>query len=127
MEIDNGVKQVGILLFEEFETLDVFGPVEIFAVAKENYRVCFYSESGGIINNSHGVGVESLSLDRIMGGVDIFLIPGGYGTRREVLRTDFMTKIKQVAEASPYVLTVCTGSGLLAKTGLLDARTATSN
>jgi len=127
METDNGIKQVGILLFEEFETLDVFGPVEIFAVAKEFYKVCFYSESGGIINNSHGVAVESLSLDRIMGGVDIFLIPGGYGTRREVLRTDFIAKIKQVAEASPYVLTVCTGSGLLAKTGLLDERTATSN
>ena len=60
-------------------------------------------------------------------GTDIFLIPGGYGTRREVNNNNLLSQIKQIAIASKYVLTVCTGSALLAKTGLLDNRVATSN
>jgi transcriptional regulator GlxA family with amidase domain len=120
-------KLVGVLLFDEFETLDVFGPVEIFGVTKGEYSISFYSELGGMIKNSHGVAVDSLPLAAITAGVDIFLIPGGYGTRREVLREGFLAAIKQIAEKSRYVLTVCTGSALLAKTGLLDGRRATSN
>lgn len=121
------MKQVAILLFDDFETLDVFGPVEIFGVLKTEYTISFYSTFGGLVKNNHGVVVDSLALENIKEGVDIFLIPGGYGTRIEVNNTDFITSLKQIAEASNYVLTVCTGSGLLAKTGLLDHKEATSN
>jgi putative intracellular protease/amidase len=72
---------------------------------------------GGMIKNSHGVAVDSQPLVEITDGIDIFLIPGGYGTRREVLREDFVAAIKKIAANSRYVLTVCTGSALLAKTG----------
>lgn len=119
--------QVAVLLFDDFETLDVFGPVEIFGVLKTDYQVSFYSAFGGLVKNNHGVAVDSLPLHNINEGVDIFLIPGGYGTRIEVNNTDFITNLKQIAEASKYVLTVCTGTALLAKTGLLDNKEATSN
>lgn len=119
--------QVAILLFEDFETLDVFGPVEIFGLAKEDYQVSFYSESGGIVKNSHRVAVESLQLENVLRGVDVFLIPGGYGTRKEINNGNLLSQIRQISMASNYVLTVCTGSALLAKTGLLDDRPATSN
>ncbi len=118
---------IGILLFEDFETLDVFGPVEIFGVLKEHYQLFFYSFSGGLIKNSHGVSVQSRNIDEIENGIDIFLIPGGYGTRKEVDNVLLIDKIKQISLLSKYVLTVCTGSALLAKTGLLDDRKATSN
>ena len=121
------MKQVAVLLFDDFETLDVFGPVEIFGVLKTEYTISFYSTFGGLVKNNHGVAVDSLPLEKIKEGVDIFLIPGGYGTRIEVNNTDFITSLKQIAEASNYVLTVCTGSALLAKTGLLNHKEATSN
>ncbi len=119
--------RVGILLFEDFETLDVFGPVEILGRLKEHYQVDFYSELGEIVNNCHGVSIETKKLENISDGVDIFLIPGGFGTRKEVNNKNLIDVIKQIAEFSKYVLTVCTGSALLAKTGLLDNRFATSN
>lgn len=118
---------VAILLFEEFQTLDVFGPVEIFGRLKEHYKVSFYSMAGGLVKNSHGVSILAENMDEIKNGCDIFLIPGGYGTRIEVNNLEFIDKVRNVCQLSKFVLTVCTGSALLAKTGLLDGKNATSN
>lgn len=119
--------KVGVLIFEDFETLDVFGPVEILGRLKDHFQVSFYSEQGGLVKNAHGVAIDTMPIQNINGGVDIFLIPGGHGTRKEVNNSLLVGAIKQIAELSNYVFTVCTGSALLAKTGLLDNRVATSN
>jgi len=119
--------KVAVLLFEEFETLDVFGPVEIFGRLNEFYQISFYSLSGGLVRNSHGVSVMSGKLTELSSETDIFLIPGGYGTRVEVNNAVLIDKIKEISTLSKFVLTICTGSSLLAKTGLLNNRKATSN
>ncbi|MDR1881340.1 MAG: DJ-1/PfpI family protein [Prevotella sp.] len=120
------MENIGVLLFEDFETLDVFGPVEIFGRLKGIYTITCYSIAGGLVTNSHGV---SILTERIgeADGLDIFIIPGGWGTRAGVSNALLIDKIRQVADSSRYVLAVCTGSALLAKTGLLDNRKATSN
>jgi putative intracellular protease/amidase len=119
--------QVAVLLFDDFETLDVFGPVELFGRLKEYYQISFYSLEGGLVKNNHGVAVLSDRLDNVKGEPGIFFIPGGYGTRKEVENALLLDKISAISEKSQFVLTVCTGSGLLAKTGLLDGKSATSN
>jgi putative intracellular protease/amidase len=119
--------KVAVLLFDNFETLDVFGPVEIFGRLTDSYQVSFYSLQGGIIQNAHGISIITKDFKEIENGVDIFLIPGGYGTRVEVNNILLIDKIRQISDLSKYVLTVCTGTALLAKTGLLDYRKATSN
>ena len=119
--------KVAVLLFDNFETLDVFGPVEIFGRLTNNYHVSFYSLSGGLVENTHGVSILTKALADIENGADIFLIPGGYGTRVEVNSVLLIDKIRKISELSKYVLTVCTGTALLAKTGLLDSRKATTN
>ena len=121
------MKQVGVLLFEDFETLDVFGPVEIFGRLRDYYQVKFFSLNGGLISNDHGVSIPTTSLYEIINGTHIFLIPGGFGTRKEVNNQELINYIMDISEKSQYVLTVCTGSALLAKTGLLKGRSATSN
>jgi putative intracellular protease/amidase len=55
------------------------------------------------------------------------LIPGGFGTRKEVDNGPFIKALRSIANGSQFVLTVCTGSALLARTGLLSGRRATSN
>ena len=116
-----------VLLFEDFETLDVFGPVEILGRLKDNYQVSFYSISGGLIKNSHGISILTNKIEEINDGVDIFLIPGGHGTRKEVDNILLIDKIRRISQLSKFVLTVCTGTALLSKTGLLDGRKATTN
>jgi putative intracellular protease/amidase len=118
---------VAILLFEDFETLDVFGPVEILGRLKGKYQISFYSFSGGLVKNSHGVSILTEKLDEIISGVDIFLIPGGHGTRKEVDNIQLIDKTRIICQLSQFVFTVCTGTAILAKTGLLDGKKATSN
>ena len=118
---------IAVLLFDNFETLDVYGPVEIFGRLVDLYSIKFYSLNGGQIKNKHGVTVLTNKLDDINDNLEIFLIPGGFGTRKEVDNKLLINKIKETSMISKYVLTVCTGSALLAKTGLLDNKNATSN
>ena len=119
--------KVAVLLFNNFETLDVFGPVEIFGRLAEHYQIFFYSLSGGLIENTHGVSIMTEKLADLPDGDTIFLIPGGYGTRAEVNNILLIDAIREISQACTYVLTVCTGTSLLAKTGLLDGRKATTN
>jgi putative intracellular protease/amidase len=79
------------------------------------------------VNNNHGVSIQTNNFDDLKSGTDIFLIPGGYGTRKEVENILLLNKIREISYLSKFVLSVCTGSALLAKAGLLDGKKATSN
>lgn len=118
---------ITIILFDNFETLDVFGPVEIFGRLPEHFSIAYYSLDGGIKTSTQGVEINTGKLTQKAENTDILLIPGGKGTRTEVdnfLLTDALTKL---AVEARYVLTVCTGSALLATTHLMDGKIATSN
>src|SRR5688572_19988526 len=106
---------IAVLLFEDFETLDAYGPVEIFGRLVDLYTIGFYSLYGGPIKNKHGVRVLTEKLEVINGELEIFLIPGGIGTRKEVENNMLLEKIRKISDQSKFVLTVCTGSALLAK------------
>lgn len=116
-----------VLLFDDFETLDVFGPVEILGRLKDHYKIRFYSLTGGMIKNAHGISIATEGLVKAEKDTDLFLIPGGYGTRKEVGNQLLIDSIRKIASVSKYVFTVCTGTALLARTGLIDGKKATSN
>lgn len=116
--------EVNILLFPDFEALDVFGSVEVLSHGGYGLRFC--SLHGGETQCLQGALVRTVPLAVADPG-DILLVPGGMGTRRMVSDASFLSALKGVAESAAYCLTVCTGSALLARTGLLDGRRATSN
>lgn len=116
---------VNILLFEDFETLDAFGPVEILGKI-DDYKLKYYSFNGGVIVSAQGTSIltekiESASKEGIL------VIPGGKGTRTLVNDKSFIQVLKDTAEVSTYCLSICTGSALIAMTGLLNNKKATSN
>ncbi|HFI0306277.1 TPA: DJ-1/PfpI family protein [Streptococcus suis] len=113
------------LVFDDFETLDLFGPVELLAGIPE-VDFSYHSLAGGLIRNRQGVELLTQPID-LDSPIDILLLPGGRGTRTLVENEAFLTSLGQLAEQASFVLSVCTGSALLAKAGLLDAKEATSN
>ncbi len=116
---------INILLFDNFETLDAFGPVEVFGRIEE-YALRYISLNGGTIVSKQGVRILTENINET-DPYGILLIPGGQGTRSLVNDIGFIEKLSEAATKSRYCLTVCTGSALLAKTGLLNNRRATSN
>lgn len=114
--------KINILLFDNFETLDAFGPIEIFGRIDDIEMQCI-SLNGGLIKSSQGIEISTQPIAYS----DVILIPGGQGTRNLVNNDLMINTIKSLAENSQWCLTVCTGSALLAKTRLLDNKIATSN
>jgi putative intracellular protease/amidase len=121
------MRTVGTLLFPGFELLDVFGPLEMFGALPEDYALELVAEKPGAVASRQGPAAIAGVATRDAKPYDIFLIPGGRGTRSEVGNATLIDWIRAHAERSQVVATVRTGAALLARTGLLDGRKATSN
>jgi len=109
---------INCLVFNDFETLDLFGPVEVFGKIEECI-INYYSINGGIIKNNDNIQIYTENMENII-NYDVLIIPGGMGTRKIINDNEYINKIKNIVEKSKWCLTVCTGSILLAKTGLLN-------
>ena len=136
MAAEQLVRRVAVALFEGFTVLDVYGPVQAFAscrVMKPDgtphrlYQIFTVGARPGPV--PAGEGTATL-VEHAFGDAppyDVLLIPGGFGTRRAVSDQGFLKQLAAASERTTVTTTVCTGSALLARTGLLDGRPATSN
>lgn len=120
-------RRVGIVLFEGFELLDVFGPVELLAAAPELFELHFIGPTQDVVPSSQGIAVTVTDTYQDAERMDIVLVPGGRGTRLLAEDGDFLAWLRTFAGTATTVTSVCTGSGLLAAAGLLDGYRATSN
>jgi putative intracellular protease/amidase len=121
------MRTLGVLLFDGFELLDVFGPLEMFGMRDDEFTIRLISEQEEIVASTQGprsVIDDHFAADR---SYDILLVPGGMGTRREVGNKPLLDWLAHAAEHAEIVASVCTGSALLAKAGLLDGKRATTN
>lgn len=121
------LRRVSVVLFEGFELLDIFGPVELFSMVPDRLEIKFLGPREGPVASSQGVSVVPTTDYRTAAAPDIVLVPGGPGTRRLVKEPSFLAWLKAWAAPARLVTSVCTGSAVLAKAGLLDGYRATSN
>ena len=118
---------VAVVLFEEFELLDVFGPLEMFGSLPEQFDIVLTAEKGEAVTSRQGPkSVIDYRFENCP-AFDILLVPGGPGTRREVDNPALLAWLQSRAQVAQFVTSVCTGSALLARAGLLDGRRATTN
>ena len=113
------------LIFDDYETLDLMGPVEFLARVPE-MNISYVSFDGGMKRSKQGFLIKTKKLTK-MPKDGVLLVPGGQGTRALVNDSEFILKLKECVLASKFCLSVCTGSALIARTGELDGLKATSN
>lgn len=124
--MDTEPLRITVVLFEGFELLDVFGPVQLLQAVPE-VTVVFAGPTGGPVASSQGVEVvPTMSYGQIEPADDL-LVPGGKGTRQLVGDESFLSWLREVGAQAPWVASVCTGSAVLAAAGLLEGYAATSN
>lgn len=120
-------RTLGVLLFPEFELLDVYGPLEMFGCLRGTIDIVTVAENAGPVASFQGprtLADHSLSS---CPALDLLLIPGGFGTRTEIENEPLIAWVRERAEAAELAMTVCTGTAVLARTGLLDGHRATTN
>ena len=103
---------VGAVLFEGFELLDCFGPLEMFGLLEGRTRISMIAQKVGPLRSSAGPCAMAEATMAASEEFDVLLIPGGIGTRREIADPQFMAELKRLAEGSQIVATVCTAQGV---------------
>ena len=130
-------KRVGILIFPAVEVLDFCGPYEVFSVTRLNeerrreesspFEVLLVAQRAEPVVATGGLRVIPDVTLETCPPLDILVVPGGWGTRKEI---DNQRLLKWIAERAKQVETltsVCTGAMLLGQAGLLDGRRATTH
>src|SRR5262245_11274843 len=125
-------RNLGILIFPDVELLDFCGPYEVVSVANRfitagAFRVFTIAENAGPVVSHNGLGVHPHHLLSNCPRPDILLVPGGRGTRALLTNSLLIDWINQIAANAELVLSVCTGSLLLAKAGLLNGLETTTH
>lgn len=122
---------IGILVFDDAEELDFVGPWEVFtmanAIAKDSHRVLLMAEREAPIRCAKGMRVlPDVTLAQCP-KLDVLLVPGGQGTRREVENEPLLVWIAKIAADCRWVTSVCTGALLLAAAGPARGKRVTTH
>ena len=121
---------LGILIFDDAEELDFVGPWEVFtAMAQKSGqdRVVLIAEREGPVRSAKGMRVLPDHTFADAPPLDVLLVPGGQGTRREVGSPTLIDWIRRVSATCRWVTSVCTGALLLHEAGPARGRRVTTH
>ena len=123
--------RIGILLFDDAEELDFVGPFEVFTMAKsvapDDFHVQLVAQRMDPVRCAKGMRVLPDATLETCGPLDVLLVPGGQGTRREVANTTLLDWIATVARTATWTTSVCTGALLLTAAGPARGKRVTTH
>ncbi|KAG6364064.1 hypothetical protein INS49_009167 [Diaporthe citri] len=139
----------GVVVFPAFQQLDVFGPLDALSLLSRSHNMNLYTiaatldpvsskqpavkDGGGWVppptqSPEFGTTILPTHTFSTAPALDVLLVPGGQGTRAQSPAiSESIDFIRQRSPSLQYLITVCTGSGLAARSGVLDGRRATTN
>lgn len=135
--LQSGTRDIAIIGFEGFQALDIIGPMEVFAVANlhsppgsKPYRITLASQEGGELVSHAGLRLAgTVAFKDLPAKIDTIVIAGG---NEQVLRAAATDEalLRWLAERATHtrrLASVCVGAFLLAASGLLNGRRATTH
>lgn len=119
--------RLGAILYNDFELLDLYGPLEMFGCLGEDIEIVVIAEQKGPVKSSGGPQTLAEYDFNDAPDLDLTLLPGGIGTIPELGNEALLEFLRQRCPQADINMSVCSGSALLARAGLLDGLQATSN
>jgi transcriptional regulator GlxA family with amidase domain len=128
--------RLGILIFDDAEELDFVGPWEVFTMANEvaahekieqPFEPLMIAQKADPVRCRKGMIVTPHATTANCGKLDILLIPGGQGTRREVNNAALLDWIAKTAAGCQWITSVCTGALLLTAAGPAKGKRVTTH
>lgn len=127
-------RNVALIGYEGAQSLDIVGPLEVFAMANRfsespPYKVMLASPEGGTIRCNSGLGLaDSAALDDLPVALDTILVAGGSrDALRRVSDARLLGWLNARAATTRRLGSVCSGALVLAASGVLDGRRATTH
>lgn len=120
-------KNVAILLFDNVEVLDFAGPFEVFSSASnvhndELFEVFTIAKEKRPISAVNGLSVNPGFDFSKHPPVDILIVTGGVGTRKVIEDPETLDWVNRIHETTEITVSICSGSRILGKLGLLDGK-----
>jgi putative intracellular protease/amidase len=121
------MRTLAALVFPGFDTLDYFGPIEMLGGFGNETKIITVAKGSDPVPSYQG---QKIFVDKTLSeknDYDLLLIPGGDAALIAAKDEEFLQWIREASANAEKVMAVCTGSVLLAMTGVLDGRKATTN
>ena len=127
MTQSSSIRTLGAVFYKHFELLDVYGPLEMFGSIGPELRIVTVAQQAGPVKSYQGPETVAQYGFANCPPLDLILLPGGIGTIAELSNEQMLAFLRQRSATADVTMSVCSGSAILAKAGVLDGRRATSN
>ena len=121
------MKRLAAFVFPGFQTLDFFGPIEMLGSLRDDIDITLVAETLDPVPSVHGHKILPERTLTECNDYDLLFVPGGDAALVSAKNQVVLDWLKETSANSELVMTVCTGSILLAMTGVLDGHKATTN